>query len=220
MNLFTSFGFRDGITTSLNLNFNYADTNLIGNGAAPVELLDQDRDAFFTAPDITENRLFFVDLEGEHWLNNLTVMSGNLFYRDNDVNSFNGDGSEFEECGFDDPGEGLVGEFLVEADDDDLDGSTDCDAGTATLAQIEAIMGEVIEDQNGDFIAAEFGGEENNAINNVSAQDQKNYGGSLQFTFLHDLIDREFGLRRRGLCREPCRVRGEDDVVLVDVREQ
>lgn len=163
LNLFTSFGFRNGTTTSLDLNFNYADTNLIGNGAIPIELLDQDREAIFTAPDQTENRLFFVDLEGEHWLNNMTLMSGNIFYRDNDVNSFNGDGSEFDEC---DPPDD---DFLCEEDEPD----------------------EPIEDQFGDPIDAEVAGQERNAINNISAQDQKNYGGSLQFTFLQDLFNRE-----------------------------
>jgi len=164
LNLFTSFGFRDGATTSLNLNFNYADTNLIGNGAIPVELLNRDRNAIFTAPDQTENRLFFVDLEGEHWLNDLTIMAGNIFYRDNDVNSFNGDGSEFDEC---DEFGGPAG-FLCEEDDPTP-----------------------IQDQFGVDIPEDFGGEELNAINNIAEQDQKNYGGNLQFTFLHDLFNRE-----------------------------
>lgn len=189
LNLFTSFGFRDGVTTSLDLNFNYANTDLIGNGAIPVELLDQDRDAIFTAPDQTENELFFLDLEGEHWLNDMTIMSGNVFYRDNDVNSFNGDGSEFEECEVTD----LAGDFLIEADEDELEDTLgiDCDDGDPiTIAQLDSIDGEVVEDQFGNPIPGEFGGEENNAINNISAQDQKNYGGSLQFTFLQDLFNR------------------------------
>ncbi|MDX1519349.1 MAG: TonB-dependent receptor, partial [Gammaproteobacteria bacterium] len=189
LNLFTSFGFRDGTTTSLDLNFNYADTDLIGNGAIPIELPEQDRDAIFTAPDQTENELFFIDLEGEHWFNSLTVMSGNLFYRDNDVNSFNGDGSEFEECDTSDEGE-----LLVEGlDEDDIGepGGPQCD-GSETVADLESMFdAEFPEDQFGDFIPGEFGGEENNAINNISSQDQKNYGGSLQFSFLHDLFQRE-----------------------------
>lgn len=97
INLFTSVGYRDGNTTALDLNFNYADTDLIGNGAIPIELAARDREAIFTSPDQTENQMFFLDLEGEHWLNNVTQVSGNVFYRDNDTNSFNGDGSEFED---------------------------------------------------------------------------------------------------------------------------
>jgi len=157
LNLFTSFSFRNGTTTSLDLNFNYADTDLIGNGAIPIELLARSRDAIFTSPDQTENRLFFVDLQGEHWLNDLTLLSGNIFYRDNDVNSFNGDGSEFEG----------VGGFLEEDGD-----------------QIEDQFGNLIADTNAD-------GTERNAINNISERDQKNFGGTFQTTFLHNLFNRE-----------------------------
>ncbi len=125
INMFTSLGYRDGNTTSVDLNFNYADTDLIGNGAIPIELAAQDREAIFTSPDQTENQMFFVDLEGEHWLNDLTQVSGNIFYRDNDTSAFNGDGSEFEDCGA--PNAGV----LCEEDDDDP-----------------------IEDQNGNQISA------------------------------------------------------------------
>lgn len=164
-NLFTTFSFRDGVTTSLDLNFNYADTDLIGNQASPVELLRQDRDAVFTSPDITENRLFFVDLEGQHWLNDLTQLSGNIFYRDNDTDSFGGDGSEFEGC---DESGGPAG-FL-------------CEEGDPT--PIEDQFGNTIADTNAD-------GSERNAINNISERDQRNYGGTFQTTFLNNLFQRE-----------------------------
>ena len=163
LNLFTSFGFRDGTRTSIDLNFNYANTELVGNGAVPTELLSQDREAIFTSPDITENELFFVDLEAEHWWNDNTLLSGNVFYRDNDTDGFNGDGSEFEECAAP-PG------FLCEEDD----------------------LTSPIEDQNGNNISAtNADGSERNAINNVSTRDQKNFGGTLQTTLLNRLFDRE-----------------------------
>ena len=37
LNLFTSLNYRDGADTSLDFNFNYADTELIGNGPIPVD---------------------------------------------------------------------------------------------------------------------------------------------------------------------------------------
>ncbi len=163
LNLFTSLSYRDGDTTALDLNFNYADTDLIGNGAIPIELANQDREAIFTAPDQTQNELFFVELDGEHWINDLTQISGNLFYRDNDTESFNGDGSEFEDC---DEAGGPPG-VLCEEDDNDP-----------------------IEDQFGNTIAVDGGNGERNAINNRSLRDQKNWGGSLQTTFLGDLFNR------------------------------
>ncbi len=167
LNLFTSFGFRDGTSTRLDLNFNYADTNLIGNGPLPVELLARNRETIFTSPDITGNQMYFVDLEGEHWLNDLTLMSGNLFYRQNDVDSFNGDGTEFEDCSESGGPAGLL-----------------CEEGDAAP----------IEDQNGATIASVLGpdGEPTrNAINNISQREQRNFGGTLQTTLLHNLFNRE-----------------------------
>jgi len=188
-NLFTSFSYRDGVTTSLDLNFNYGDTDLIGNGAIPIELAAQDREAIFTSPDQTENEMFFVDLQGEHWLNDLTQIAGNVFYRDNDTTSFNGDGTEFEECNVTD----ISGnEILIEGDDDDLeDAGFDCETG-GTEAALEAAGGEVVEDQNGNFILAEDAqGNERNGLNNRSLRDQKNWGGNFQTTYLGDLFGRE-----------------------------
>jgi iron complex outermembrane receptor protein len=166
LNLFTSLNYRDGADTSLDFNFNYADTELYGNGPIPVELAAIDREAFFTAPDITENEMFFFQLQGEHWLNPVTQLSGNAFYRDNDTDSFNGDGSEFEDCA-DEPPVGPAG-FLCEEGDD-----------------------VPIEDQDGNQIVTDVGNGERNAINNRSLRDQNNWGFNLQTAYLEDLFARE-----------------------------
>ena len=160
---FTSLSFRDGITTSLDLNFNYADTELIGNGPLPFELLTQDRSTVFTTPDITRNRLYFIDMEGSHWMSDQVQVSGNVFYRDNDVNTFNGDSTEFDQCSF----------------------------NSAILCTIDGGVESSIEDQNGNNVASSSGGNLNNAINNASSINQRNYGGSIQATFLRDLFNRE-----------------------------
>lgn len=128
INVFSSLGYRDGDQTTLDLNFNFGDTDLVGNGAIPIELAEQDREAIFTSPDQTNNQMFLVQLNGEHWINDLTQVSGNIFYRDNDTNAFNGDGTEFEDC---DEAGGPSG-FLCEEEDN------------------EAIL-----DQNGNMISAE-----------------------------------------------------------------
>lgn len=165
LNLFTTVGYRDGATTALDLNFNYADTDLIGNGAIPIELAARDREAIFTSPDQTENQMFFVSLDGEHWLNDKTQISGNVFYRDNDTESFNGDGTEYEDCS---ESGGPAG-FLCEEDDDDP-----------------------IEDQNGNQIQSFEGTPaERNGLQNRSERDQKNYGFTTQTTFLGDLFGRD-----------------------------
>ena len=165
LNFFTALSFRDGLDTKLDLTFNYADTFLTGNGPIPLELLEQDREAVFTFPDITENTLMFVDLEGEHWLNDRLQVTGNVFYRDSDADYFNGNESIFEDCG--DNG-GTPGE-LCEEDDN-----------VSVLDQ----DGNPISSTNADT-------SERDAINNIDARDQRGFGGSLQFTFLHDLFNRD-----------------------------
>ena len=52
LNLFGSLSYR-ATSTTLDLSLNHADTDLIGNGSSPVELLELDREAVFTSPDQT-----------------------------------------------------------------------------------------------------------------------------------------------------------------------
>ena len=96
--IFSAFSYRSSDTT-IDLTVNHADTNLIGNGASPVELLALDRAAVFTSPDITENKMTMLNLSGTQWLFNTMQISSNIFYRKNKTDSFNGDGSEFEAGG-------------------------------------------------------------------------------------------------------------------------
>ena len=103
-----------GAMSSLDLNAQHGDSYLVGNGAIPEELLAVDRDAIFTGPDITENNLIMVSLDGSHDVTDNIKVDFNFFYRENDTDSFNGDGSEFG-VEFDDHGAWM----LVEEDDDD-----------------------------------------------------------------------------------------------------
>jgi len=165
LNFFTALSFRHGLDSSLDLTFNYSDTNLTGNGPIPVELLNQDRKAVFTFPDITENTLMFVDLEGEHWLTDKVQVSGNIFYRDSDADYFNGNESIFEDCSESAGPAGVL-----------------CEEGDSTP----------VLDQNGSTISStNADASPRDAINNIDARDQLGYGGSLQATFLHRLFDHE-----------------------------
>ncbi len=96
-NAYGSLGWR-GEASTLDFSFTWGDSDLTGNGPAPVELLAMDRSAIFTSPDITKNNLLFYILEGSHWLNENTLISANGFYRSNDVDAFNGDATPFEAC--------------------------------------------------------------------------------------------------------------------------
>jgi len=74
----------------------YANTELRGNGPAPVELLAIDRSAVFTYPDITQNEHAQLILEGSRSLSDTVRISGNAFYRRLDTDTFNGDATPFD----------------------------------------------------------------------------------------------------------------------------
>ncbi|MGD2167012.1 MAG: TonB-dependent receptor [Gammaproteobacteria bacterium] len=109
--LFGKFGW-DFDATTLHLSMNLADTDLTGNGAAPVQLLELDRKAIFTRPDQTENELVLVNLDLEHEVSESLSLTGNFYIRRSDVSTYNGDDSDFEEC------ETLPG-FMCEEEDDE-----------------------------------------------------------------------------------------------------
>ena len=160
--LFGSLGWNSANST-LDLSVSLADTQLIGNGPLPAVLLEQDRKTIFTRPDITDNELAQIRLGGSHAIGNNTVLEGVAYYRRSDINSLNGDDSDFEAC--EDPGN--LG-FICETED----------AGE-----------ELVLDQNGNTIpaAAELEG----ATINRSNTDQDTYGFSLQSAFLNDLAGKE-----------------------------
>lgn len=145
---------------NLNLTLSGTDNELIGNGAVPIQLFRNDRDAIFTHPDQTINRLFFSNLDGSVWVNDRIQLSGNAYYRFNKNRTFNGDDTDFEECE-EDENEGL----LCEEDEDEE---------------------EVALDVDGNPIAASD--EVDSATNNFSKTRQRGYGAALQSAFLYDLF--------------------------------
>lgn len=125
-NAYASLSLRDGpLEWDL---FGFAgDTDLRGNGGAPEQLLERDREAVFTHPDITENQLAMASTQLRWQLDDYSTLRGSIFFRNNNTESFNGDGSEFEECDA-----GLAG-FLCEDDED-----------------------EAVADQFGNFVSSSF----------------------------------------------------------------
>jgi outer membrane receptor protein involved in Fe transport len=152
---------------SLDLSISHGDTSLRGNGASPAELLAIDRTQVFTHPDITENRATQVILEGSRVLSSNLRFAGNAFYRHFDTDTFNGDGTIFDECEFGND------EFLVEEDFDDVDGDGGCNA--AFDADIERVL-----DPAGNPIEAEIDGVELGAINNLGRRRLRSGGVSGQ----------------------------------------
>jgi outer membrane receptor protein involved in Fe transport len=118
----------------LDVSLTYVDTDLIGNGAAPADLLDIDRAAIFTRPDHSKNELLMLNVGGEQSVSATIALRGNLYVRSSDMSTLNGDDSDFEECvatpGFICELEGAGEEPVLDendnpiAFDDDLDGAT------------------------------------------------------------------------------------------------
>ena len=78
--------------------FIYADTDLNGNGPAPVGLLEVDRQAVFTFPDKTRNDLSFFQARGSYSLTEQLSLQGNAYYRSGRRRTLNGDEGDFEVC--------------------------------------------------------------------------------------------------------------------------
>ncbi len=134
--------------TSIDLGVTLADTDLIGNGAAPVELLASDRDAIFTRPDQTENDLSLLSITAEHIVSEHLSLTGNAYLRTSDIATLNGDDSDFEEC------EDLPG-FVCEEDDDEEELVLDGDGNPVPAS--DAVEGATTNRTRTDQTTAGFG---------------------------------------------------------------
>ena len=125
--VFTSLAYRSD-KMHLDMNLFMADNELLGNGASPIELLDiEGREAVYTHPDQTNNELTHVNITGDFVLTDTLSLTANMFYRDTQTQSINGDDSDFGACQFAD-GRVTLCEFEDDDDDDDpLDGDGDDD---------------------------------------------------------------------------------------------
>jgi len=204
LNFYGNVSWRDGDRSALDLAFQDGQSDLKGNGPSPVGLLDLNREAVFTAPDITENDVTLFSLNGSHRLNDSLVFSGTVYRRENDTDSFNGDASEFELCEFSGGGQAL----LEEADDiedaleselgielDDLcEGNIEQITSFESLEQLieeQAILAGLdpedfeLEDATDELSGSGILSDE--AINNISTRQQISEGLEGQLTFLNEL---------------------------------
>ena len=78
--------------------FTHADTDLIGNGPAPVDLLAVDRSAVFTRPDRVRSHSNLLNITADQHLGTGPSLSGNLYVRDNRTDTLNGDNSDYVPC--------------------------------------------------------------------------------------------------------------------------
>jgi outer membrane receptor protein involved in Fe transport len=96
-NVYGTLSWRDD-AASFDLHLGHGDTDLVGNGPAPTQLLTGRWQGIFTAPDQTANRMNLASAEGSLALSAHAKLSFTLFRRDVTTRSYNGDGSDFEAC--------------------------------------------------------------------------------------------------------------------------
>ena len=98
--LFGDVRYRPDDDTELFVNFGQAYTDLRGNGAVPVTLMDlEGRDAVYTYPDNTHNKNYYANFGGNHFVNNRLSLQGNIYYRHMERRNYNGDEFEAGDCG-------------------------------------------------------------------------------------------------------------------------
>ena len=183
----------EGEHSSFEMGGQYGNSELRGNGPTPVGLADVDREALFTAPDITENDLRMITLEGTHAFSDVVNFSSSAFWRSNETNSFNGDASELLVCEMRNGErllEGLEEDDLAElgVDEDDL-----CDGAFADADELNDFLNGLggeefdIEDLTDDVSGTGILSDE--AINNRSTRDQRSWGADLQLALTGDLAE-------------------------------
>jgi hypothetical protein len=152
-----------GASTTLGAAVTGGVNRLIGNGTAPVQLLEEDREAVFTHPDETKTDMALMTLRGRHAAARDVTLDGVLFYRPATVRTFNGDDTTYDEC-----------------EDEAFDERLCAEDGE----------GEPVVDQFGQFVQADDD-DPLNATNNTSKTHTDGWGGALQATVTRSLADRE-----------------------------
>ena len=196
LTLYGSIGWQV-VDTEVNLNLHHGDSKLVGNGPLPVELLAIDRSTIFTAPDITENDMTMVSVDGSHDFTDNISLAATVFYRENKTDALNGDASEFTICnlgGSDGLLEGLEGDDLeaIGLDEDDVCASQFADAQSLEdFLNATALAMGVDGDFNLDDLSDELSGTgviSDQAIDNTSKRNQESDGADIQLSFGSDLF--------------------------------
>ena len=116
-NFFTDLRYRNEDTEAF-INIGQAFTDLNGNGAMPLTLMDlEGRDAVYTYPDNTHNKNYYMLGGVNHFVDSNFSIQANAYFRHMERRGYNGDEFEGKDCGLDfDRGSGtadgtLCGEY-------------------------------------------------------------------------------------------------------------
>jgi outer membrane receptor protein involved in Fe transport len=177
--IFGKAGWEDA-RTAIKFTTAFNDNALYGNGLQDYRLLDKDYSSIYTKPDITDNRSLFLNLEGEHPLNDDIVLSGNSYYRNIRTGTYNGDINE-----------GSLDQSVYTLSDDDKAALTAAgiaypagamNAANTPFPYLRCVAQALQNDEPGEKC--------NGLINRTSTQ-QENWGASAQAMVSKDLFGRE-----------------------------
>lgn len=115
---YADLAWRPADGAELGLAMTAADTQLSGNGPAPLDLLSERRRAVFTYPDAVDTRLYAATLRASATRADFSLGAG-AFVRHLNRRTLNGDQAEFEECDEFDGFPAPVGALCFGADEDD-----------------------------------------------------------------------------------------------------
>ena len=112
---FSKFGYEDE-ETRYDLSYTGAHNSLVGNGMVPKYLLGSDLEGVHTLIDKTRTQYNQVQLSGTEFINDTMMASGNIYWRNIDQSTYNGDlNDEFcddddipEECAVENDNEGVI----------------------------------------------------------------------------------------------------------------
>jgi iron complex outermembrane receptor protein len=149
-------------STTMNATVNAGDNRLVGNGAAPIELLEKHRSAIFTYPDETKTKMSLLTFRARHNAGSGVALDGMFFYRRASIRTFNGDDSDYDTCDV---------------------------AGFEAFLCSDGGKGGPVGDQFGELIPVD-GGDELNGTNNTSKTVTNGWGGAFQATVVKPLSDR------------------------------
>ncbi|MEE2694869.1 MAG: TonB-dependent receptor [Pseudomonadota bacterium] len=182
---YSDFRYRPNDDTELFVNFGQAFTDLRGNGASPLTLMDMEgRDAVYTYPDNTHNKNYYMNLGGNHFVNDKLSVQGNMYYRHMERRNYNGDEFEGKDCGFDfDRGGGAAnGTICTEYDTNAAADSTALLDVAGNTISYTALGLELDDDENE---IENFG-----AINRSNTKTNA-FGFNLQSTYDNPLFDKD-----------------------------
>ena len=129
-----------GEAASLDASATMAETDLVGNGAAPTALLAARRAAIFTRPDRTRNDLSALNVQSETELGRTTLRTA-AYWRRSDIATYNGDDSDYEACPHD---AALLCLEDEDEEDDGADASPTLDAAGHPIPALAALVGATV----------------------------------------------------------------------------